>query len=80
MPRPIVIQGVIQGNTIVMDEKSFLPDGYRVTLHLILEPEEALRLSIGGWADMTPEELAELEQTLSEFRGRPIKLSDEHDA
>lgn len=80
MARPIVIKGVIQGNTIVMDEKSFLPDGYRVTLHLILEPDEALRLSIGGWADMTPEELAELEQTLSEFRGRPIKLSDEHDA
>jgi hypothetical protein len=56
--------------------ETFLPDGYRVTLHVILEPEEAFRLAISGWADMTPEQIADLEQTLSEFRGRPVKLPE----
>jgi hypothetical protein len=76
MDRPIVFQGVIHGTTITLDEKSFLPDGYRVTLHLILEPEEALRLSFGGWADMTPEEVAAYEEMMSELYGRPIELPD----
>jgi hypothetical protein len=74
MDIPIVFKGVIHGQTITLDEKSFLPDGYRVTLHLILEPEEAIRLASGGWADMTPEEVADFEQTMSEFLGRPYKM------
>jgi hypothetical protein len=76
MDIPIVFKGVINGKTITLDEKSFLPDGYRVTLHLILEPEEAIRLASGGWADMTPEEVADYEQFMSEFLGRPVKLPD----
>lgn len=74
MDIPIVFKGVIHGKTITLDEKSFLPDGYRVTLHLVLEPEEAMRLSCGAWADMTPEEIAEYEQLMSELYGQPIKL------
>jgi hypothetical protein len=74
MPMPIVLTGVVNGKTIELDERSFLPDGYRVTLHLILEPDEALRLSFGSWADMTPEEIADFEQTMSEFEGRPFKM------
>jgi hypothetical protein len=74
MSLPIVLKGVIHGKTITLDESSFLPDGHRVTLHLVLEPDEALRLSFGGWADMTPEEIADFEQTMSEFAGRPIKM------
>lgn len=73
---PIVFKGVIHGTTITLDERSFLPDGYRVTMHLILEPEEALRLSFGAWADMTPEEVADYERIMSEFEGRPVKLPD----
>ncbi|HEV3263579.1 MAG TPA: hypothetical protein VG013_42480 [Gemmataceae bacterium] len=75
MDVPIVLKGIIRGQTITLDEESFLPDGYRVTLHLILDPEEALRLSFGSWADMTPEQVADYEKTMSEFMGRPIKLS-----
>jgi hypothetical protein len=74
MDIPIVFKGVIHGKTITLDEESFLPDGYRVTLHLIVEPDEALRLAAGGWADMTPEEVADFEQTLSEFQGSPFKM------
>src|SRR5690242_19800736 len=32
--------------------------------------KKKIRLSAGGWADMTPEEEADLEKTLSELRGR----------
>jgi hypothetical protein len=73
---PIVFKGVVHGKTITLDEKSFLPDGYRVTLHLVLEPEEAMRLACGAWADMTPEQVAEYEQLMSELYGRPVKLPD----
>jgi len=76
MPRPIELKGVIHGKTITLDEVSFLPDGYRVTLHLVLEPEESIRLASGGWADMTPEEVAEFEQTVSEFMGYPFKMPE----
>jgi hypothetical protein len=76
MDIPIVFQGVIHGKTITLDEESFLPDGYRVTLHLILEPEEAVRLASGGWADMTPEEVADFEATVSELEGRPFKMPE----
>jgi hypothetical protein len=70
------LTGVIQGTRITLDEPTFLPDGYRVKLHLILEPEEALRLATEVWSDMTAEQVAELEEELSEFHGRPIKLPD----
>jgi hypothetical protein len=73
---PIVFKGVIHGKTITLDAESFLPDGYRVTLHLILEPGEAMRLACGSWADMTPEQVADYEQIMSEFVGRPVKLPD----
>ncbi len=76
MDVPIVLQGVIRGNTITLDERTFLPDGYRVTLHLILEPEEAIELSCGAWADMTPEEVADFEATISEIEGSPFKMPD----
>jgi hypothetical protein len=55
---PIVSKGVIHGKTITLEE-SFLPDGYRVTLHVILEPEAALGVSFGGWPKVTAEEEAE---------------------
>lgn len=79
MSRPIVLQGVVNGKTITLDEKSFLPDGYRVTLHVILEKEEAARLAIGSWANMTKEEVAELEEMLSDLRGRPVDISSPED-
>jgi hypothetical protein len=75
MGRPIELTGVIHGRTITLDERSFLPDGYRVKLQLILEPDEALRLAAGGWAEMTPEEVAEFEATMTHFQGgRPFKM------
>jgi hypothetical protein len=73
---PIVFKGVIHGKTITLDEVSFLPDGYRVTMHLILEPEEALRLAAGGWADMTPEEVADFEATMTQLTGEPFKMPE----
>jgi hypothetical protein len=76
MSMPIVLKGIIKGNTIVLPDRTFLPDGYEVTLHLILTPDEALELSFGACADMTPEEIAEAEAILSEIEGRPVKLPD----
>ncbi len=76
MDMPIVLKGVIQGRTITLDEGTFLPDGYRVTLHLILEPAEGLRLSFGAWADMTPEQIADFEETMSALRGRPVRIPE----
>jgi hypothetical protein len=61
--------------TIELDEETFLPDGYPVTLQLVLQPGEGLKLSAGAWADMTPEQEVELEETLSKMRGRPVKLT-----
>ena len=74
MDFPIVFKGVIHGKTITLDEETFLPDGYHGTWHLILEPEEALRLSAGAWADMTPHEVADLEAFMSELDGKPFKM------
>jgi len=74
MDRPIVFKGILQGKTITLDENTFLPDGYRITLHLVLESDEALRLSYAGCADMTPEEIASFEETLTALRGRPFKI------
>ena len=76
MAWPIVFKGVVHGKTITLDEETFLPDGYRVTLHLVLEPGEGIRLAAGGWADMTPEQEAEMEKLISDLRGRPVNLSD----
>jgi hypothetical protein len=76
MAMPIVLQGVIHGKTITLDEETCLPDGYRVTLQLMLEPGEGLRLSFGAWADMTPEQTAEMEKFFSDLRGRPVTFSD----
>jgi hypothetical protein len=76
MALPIVLTGVIHGKTITLDEETFLPDGYRVTLHLILAPGEGLRLSFGSWADMTPEEIASFEEAMSEFDGEPFKMPE----
>jgi hypothetical protein len=73
---PVVLTGVISGTTITLDEKSFMPDGYRVTLHLILEPGEGLRLAAGGWADMTPEEIASFEELMTELDGTPFKMPE----
>ena len=77
MDVPIELKGVIQGKTITLDEETFLPDGYRVTMHLILEPEEALRLASGAWSDMTPEQVAEFEELMTEFQGRPFKMPED---
>jgi hypothetical protein len=76
MSMPIVLKGVIKGNTIELPDRTFLPDGYEVTLHLILTAEEALTLAAGCCADMTAEEVAEAETILSWFQGRPVKLPD----
>ena len=63
MDRPIVLTGVITGKTITLDEDPGLSEGHRVTLHLILKPEEALELAFGGWADMTAEEIGIFQST-----------------
>ena len=33
---PIELTGVVRGRTITLDADTFLPDGYRVTLHVAL--------------------------------------------
>jgi hypothetical protein len=76
MSIPIVFTGVIHGKTITLDEETFLPDGYRVTLHLILEPGEGLRFAAGGWADLTPEQIADYEELMSEFYGEPVQMPE----
>jgi hypothetical protein len=72
----ILFKGVIHGNVVTLDEPTFLPDGYRVTLQLILEPGEGLRFSFGSWADMTPEEIADFEEAMTEFDGEPYKMPE----
>jgi len=76
MSHPIVLKGIIKGNIIELPDRTFLPDGYEVTLHLILTREEALTLAAGCCADMTPEEIAEAEAILSEYEGRPVKFPE----
>jgi len=76
MAWPIEFKGVVHGKTIALDEETCLPDGYRVTLRLVLGPGEGVRLAFGGWADMTPKEDAEMEKFFSELRGRPVKFTD----
>jgi hypothetical protein len=73
------LTGVIHGKTITLDEATFLPDGCPVIVRLTLSREESLRqLSLPG-TDLTAEELAELEESLSEFHERPIKLPPRED-
>lgn len=68
------LTGVLHGKTITLNEATFLPDGCPVIVRLTLSREEAMRqLSLPG-PDLTAEELAELEEVLSEFHERPIKL------
>lgn len=74
MPRALELKGVIHGKTITLEEATFLPDGCSVIVHLTLGREEAMRLLMLPKPDLTAEEVAELEETLSELRGRPIKL------
>ena len=76
MARPIELTGVINGRTITLDGETCVPDGHRVTLHLILTVEEAMEFSFGGWKDLTPEQIAEYEQDVSEMLGEPHKLPE----
>jgi hypothetical protein len=77
MSRPIELTGVIHGKTITLDEETCVPDGRRITLHLILTWEEAFEFSFGAWKDLTPEETAELEQSISEFTGEPFEIPED---
>jgi hypothetical protein len=72
--QPIILKGVIHGRTITLDLDPGLPDGYAITLQLVLEPGEGLRLAAGGWADMTPEEIADYEQWITESSGEPFEM------
>lgn len=75
MADEIEFTGTVRGKKIIeLDEETFLPDGYRVRLRLLLQPGEGLKLAAGAWADMTPEEEEEQERMLSELRGRPMKI------
>jgi len=76
MSRPIELKGVIHGRTITLDEDTIFPDGYRLTLHAILEPGESLRLSCGSWAKLPPELVADYEQFMTEELGRPYKMPE----
>jgi hypothetical protein len=70
----IEITGVLHGKTITLDEATFLSDGCPVIVRISLSKEEAMRQLLAPCPDLTPEELAELEEALSEFHERPVKL------
>jgi hypothetical protein len=70
----LVLKGVIHGKTITLEEGTFLPDGCQGVVHLTLDREVAMRLLAEPGPEMTEEELADLEEELSESRGRPVKL------
>jgi hypothetical protein len=72
--RELKLTGVIHGKTITLDEATFLPDGCPVQVSLTLSEEEALRQLMEPMPDLTEEELADLEEILSDCRGRPVKL------
>lgn len=74
MPRALELKGVIHGKTITLEEATFLPDGCPVIVHLTLSRDEALRQLTLPCKPMTPEELADLDESLSEFHDRPIQL------
>jgi hypothetical protein len=72
----LVLKGTVHGKTIELEDETGLPDGWRVIVGIRLLPGDGLRLSAGAWADMTPEQVKDLEETLSMLRGRPVKISD----
>jgi hypothetical protein len=74
MPRTLELKGVIHGKTITLEEATFLPDGCPVVVQLSLSHEEALHQLALPCEPMTPEELVDLEEDLSEFHDRPIQL------
>ncbi len=75
MSMSIRLTGVIHGKTITLDEgTTFVADGTPVIVHLTLDPEVAQRLLSQPREDLTPEEVADLEEVLSEFHECPIKL------
>lgn len=75
MSRGLRLTGVIHGKTITLDEgTTFVADGTPVIIHLTLDPEVARRLLAQPREDMTAEEVADLQEVLSELRGRPVKL------
>jgi hypothetical protein len=70
----LVLKGTVRGKTLELEEETGLPDGLVVRVAIRMKREDALRLSCGAWADMTPEEEADLEETLSQLRGRPMNI------
>jgi hypothetical protein len=70
----LVLKGVVRGKTIELEKETGLPEGQPIIVGIRLLPGDGIRLSAGAWADLTPEEVADLEDTLSRSRGRPIKL------
>lgn len=77
MARPIVMTGVIDGKTITLDDETWLPKGYRITMHLILQPTEALELTAGAWSALTAEDIADYEQFMSKEDGIPCKVPED---
>jgi hypothetical protein len=73
---PIVLKGIVHGKTITLDGDTFLPDGYTVTLHLILTQEEALNLTAGAWANLTPEQVRECESLMTELDGVSVQMPE----
>ena len=70
----LVLKGTVRGKSIELEEATDLPDGLEIIVAIRLKPGDGIRLSAGAWADMTPEEEEELEKTLSQLRGRPMKI------
>lgn len=59
---PMSLNGVVHGKTIVLESAPGLPDGQQVSVVVVpvgepgvLTPEEAIRQSAGGWADVGDE-------------------------
>jgi hypothetical protein len=74
---PFVLKGVVHGTTLTLDEMTFLPDGYQVTLDLILEPGEGLRLLAASTCpEWSPEVVADFEQFMTEMDGEPFKMPE----
>jgi hypothetical protein len=70
-----VLKGTVHGKTIELEKESGLPDGLEIIVAIRLKPGDGVRLSAGAWADMSPDEVAELERIFSMMRGRPVKLT-----
>ena len=70
----LVRKGTVRGKSIELEKETDLPDGLEVIVAIRLKPGDGIRLSAGAWADMTPEQEAELEDTLSQLRGRPMNI------